>query len=509
MGIFRTSRKHIRLTTNGALAFAVLVAMTSCGCQESIDGSRSRPAAGVRTESLWTPQLERDLSTIQSEGVLRMIVCPAPPSYLVLNGEEAGFEYELVSTFAREWNLRLEVIAPRPGEDPFTLLNEGRGDLVSAGLTASNDLKRRGDLTRAYAHTREHVVLNVRDEEIVSIEDLDGLTIQMPAHDPSFDLLRRIRDDRKLNLRLVAARPKYSQEDLLRKVADGKFRATVANARSAHAAQIMMPGLYIGPALTEERSQCWVIRRNSPDLKAALDRFLQRNYRPGPDGARRSRAYGVIDDRYFNDPRQVRYYRQDRLRPDRSGRLSSWDETIQQASEAHGMDWILVASLIFEESRFDPNANSSAGAVGLMQLLPRFAGVDSTALYDPETNIRAGVDRLADIYRSYDYLDEADRWYFTLATYHAGFGHMNDARRLAMDAELNPNKWHNNVEVGLKRKRERVHYPQARHGYYRGDMSVRYAESILYRRDVYQLFLDTWTPPPGPVVDDPTRTDYE
>ncbi|MBU1071978.1 transglycosylase SLT domain-containing protein, partial [bacterium] len=269
------------------------------------------------------------------------------------------------------------------------------------------------------------------------------------------------------------------------------------------------PDLRLGPALTGEVAQCWVVRRNSPDLKAALDRFLRRHYRPSPDGAKRSQAYGVLEDRYFNDPRQVRYYRQDELRPDRTGRLSPWDDVIREVSASHGLDWILVASLIFQESRFDPDAHSGAGAVGLMQLLPRFSDADSAALLDPETNIRAGVAHLAEIHRSYQYLDEEDRWYFTLATYHAGFGHMNDARRLAMDAELDPNKWRDNVEVGLKRKRERIHYPQARHGYYRGDMSVRYAESILYRQGVYRLFLDLWTSSRQRPADDPSRLDYE
>ena len=205
----------------------------------------------------------------------------------------------------------------------------------------------------------------------------------------------------------------------------------------------------------------------------------------------------------------MRYYRQDELRPDRTGHLSPWDDVIRETSAEHGLDWILTASLIFEESRFDPDALSGAGAVGLMQLLPRFTEADSAALHDPETNIRAGVLHLSDIYRSYHYLDDADRWYFTLATYHAGFGHMNDARRLAMDAELDPNKWRGNVEVGLKRLRERIHYPQARHGYYRGDMSVRYAESILYRHRLYRLFLDLWTPPPGAPDEGPGRHDYE
>lgn len=496
--------------TSRALASALFLALPILwGCQAEIDSERTRLAPGVRAERVWTPQVERDLSEIQAEGVLRLIVFPGPPSYLVLNGEETGFEYELTALFAREWNLRLEVVTPGPGEDPFTLLNEGRGDLVAGGLGISNDLKRRGDLTRAYAHAREYVVLAEGDSAIAGLDDLDGLTLHVPAHAPIRDRLAQLRDERKLSLHVVAPRHLYGQEELLRMVADGEIRATVADGLSLAAAQIVIPGLRRGPALTDDRGLCWVTRRNGPGLKAAVDRFLRRHYRPGPDGPRRSRAYGVLAERYFDDPPQVRYYRQDDLRPDRCGRLSSWDEIIRTESEARGLDWILVASLIFQESRFDPDASSSAGAVGLMQLLPRFADADSAALLDPETNIREGVAHLADIHRSYGYIDEADRWYFTLATYHAGFGHMNDARRLAMDAELNPNVWYGNVEVGLKRKRDRGHYPSARHGYYRGDMSVRYAESILYRRGVYRLFLDRWTPPPLQSADDAVHVDYQ
>jgi len=273
---------------------AALLILYLAGCQQPVDDARTLPAAGVTAKRVWTPQLSRDLSAIQTEGVLRIIISPGPPSYLVLNGEETGFEYELAAIFAREWNLRLEAVTPGPGEGPFTLLNEGRGDLVCGGFTASNDLKRRGDLTRAYAHTREHVVLNASAGASTSLDDLNGLAIHVKAHSPVVELLRNIRDERGLNLRIVTARPRWSEEELLRRVENGQIAATVASARSVEAARIVHPDLRLGPALTEELAQCWVVRRNSLDLKAALDRFLKRHYRPSPDGAKRSQAYGVL-----------------------------------------------------------------------------------------------------------------------------------------------------------------------------------------------------------------------
>ena len=68
----------------------------------------------------------------------------------------------------------------------------------------------------------------------------------------------------------------------------------------------------------------------------------------------------------------------------------------------HNLDPILVLSVIATESSFNPNAKSSAGALGLMQAIPRFhpdslsrQGVTAGELYHPEKNIRVGVDILS------------------------------------------------------------------------------------------------------------------
>lgn len=74
-------------------------------------------------------------------------------------------------------------------------------------------------------------------------------------------------------------------------------------------------------------------------------------------------------------------------------------EYVEAASTEFGLDKFLVYAIISTESGFDPEARSSAGAVGLMQLLPDTArwiaekyslSVNPEALTDPETNIRLG-----------------------------------------------------------------------------------------------------------------------
>jgi cell wall-associated NlpC family hydrolase len=91
--------------------------------------------------------------------------------------------------------------------------------------------------------------------------------------------------------------------------------------------------------------------------------------------------------------------------------LGQWTGVIQQASAEAGVPWQVVAATMIVESQGDPNATSSAGAVGLMQLRPAhweaWAGVYGTDPRDPYTNIRTGAAILADNYATWGTWDLA------------------------------------------------------------------------------------------------------
>jgi soluble lytic murein transglycosylase len=101
--------------------------------------------------------------------------------------------------------------------------------------------------------------------------------------------------------------------------------------------------------------------------------------------------------------------------------------------ENHGLDPALVAAVVYVESRFDPNAESEAGAIGLMQLLPataegialRTGGKDFVVadLRDPDINVRYGTWYLDHLLERYGDLRLA------LAAYHAGQGNVDEWRR--------------------------------------------------------------------------------
>jgi soluble lytic murein transglycosylase len=106
-----------------------------------------------------------------------------------------------------------------------------------------------------------------------------------------------------------------------------------------------------------------------------------------------------------------------------------YEHIIRGHASNHDLDPALLAAMVYVESRFDPNARSEAGAIGLMQMLPETAEGIATRtggdrfvvadLRDPEINVRYGswyVDHLRQLYGDID---------LALAAYHAGQGNVD------------------------------------------------------------------------------------
>jgi soluble lytic murein transglycosylase len=99
-------------------------------------------------------------------------------------------------------------------------------------------------------------------------------------------------------------------------------------------------------------------------------------------------------------------------------------EALAASSRANGLDPALVAGLIRQESSFNPQATSPAGARGLMQLMPDVArslarsrgipNLNTERLYDPALNIQLGTAHLAELFRAKRETVQA------LAAYNAG-----------------------------------------------------------------------------------------
>ena len=168
---------------------------------------------------------------------------------------------------------------------------------------------------------------------------------------------------------------------------------------------------------------------------------------------------------------------------------------IKDHAEEIGWDWRLLAALIHQESRFNPEAQSPFGASGLMQVMPttgeRF-GVTAEELMIPAKNMQAGTGFIVWLERYWrrKLTDTTDMDKFVLASYNVGLGHVIDARKLAEKYNLKADVWFDQVEVMLKNKMLPKYYndPVVDHGYCRGAEPVQYVRNIMRTYQYYVEF---------------------
>ena len=102
----------------------------------------------------------------------------------------------------------------------------------------------------------------------------------------------------------------------------------------------------------------------------------------------------------------------------RPNQANPYDGVIRRAAQRHELDPTLLTAVVRAESGFNPQALSSAGAMGLMQLMPETAkSLGVTDPYNPAQNVDAGATMLRSLIDRYD-----GRLDLALAAYNAGPG---------------------------------------------------------------------------------------
>jgi hypothetical protein len=101
-------------------------------------------------------------------------------------------------------------------------------------------------------------------------------------------------------------------------------------------------------------------------------------------------------------------------------KISRWSDLIFASAEARGLDPNLVCSIMFEESKGDPNIVSPAGAIGLLQVMPFPWRPSAAALHDPAINLNSGTKTLSEIIRQ-----AQGRLHIALMAYNSGWRQLN------------------------------------------------------------------------------------
>ena len=415
----------------------------------------------------------RDWDAIVSSGRIRMLTVNAPATYYLWHGELLGFEYELVRSFAEAHDLELEVIVAGEIGELIDGLVKGRGDMVAAGIVPTADRLDRGlRFTRPYLGIRE--VFVTAGEPITGLDGLAGRRIAVNPQTSYAATLQGLRAGADFGLDFVD----MTTSSILADIAAGRLDVTLVDSHRAGLETTFDPRLSLGLSLEPERGLAWAVRDGNEELMRRLDTFIEERYR--------GYEFNVLRNKYFVNQRRMANQREHRITGDT---LSPYDHIVRPAAEAAGFDWRLIVAQMYQESGFDPERVSFAGAEGLLQVLPRTAvdlGVDPDRLKDPETGIAAGVAYLGWARQRFPDLPVGEQILFALGAYNAGHGHVRDGRRLARQMGLDGSLWFDNVERAMLKLAEPEYANRAVYGYVRGSEVVQYVREI---QDRYRLYV--------------------
>ncbi|NSW94542.1 MAG: transglycosylase SLT domain-containing protein, partial [Bacteroidales bacterium] len=350
--------------------------------------------------------------------------------------------------------------------------------------------------TEPIAETRQVLVQKKPDNwRDLTISELDSQLIRKPEElarkmvyvqegSAHTELLREI--SKETGIRIHMAEVPFEAERLIRMVATGDIDYAVCDENIAMVNSTYYPDIDVSTSLSQHVNLAWGIRKNnSSQLLEALNSWI--------GSFRKTSAYALIYAKYFNNSRMGVMFTSDYFALN-TGRISQWDDLIKMYSDSIRWDWRLLASLIYQESRFIPDVVSAAGAYGLMQIMPETArhfGIDITS--SPKNNIKAGTSYINWLHKIFDpkIEDESERLKFILAAYNAGPGHVLDAMKLAEKNGMDPQKWEDNVAVWLQKKSEPKYYndDDVKSGYFRGKESIAFVSQILDRYSHYRNIL--------------------
>ncbi|MDP4239846.1 MAG: transglycosylase SLT domain-containing protein [Bacteroidota bacterium] len=431
------------------------------------------------TESL-SYSISNDLKEITKSDTLRVATMYGSTSYFLFRDELMGFDYEMAENLANYLHLNLEFSIATSENEMTQWLQENKVDLVAYNVTATKELKRNFSFVLPQSDSYQVLVQNMGVNALSDVTELAGKSVYVKENSIFYDRLHALNDEIGGTINIVLADDSLSNDDLIDMVAEHKINYTLAYHNVALLHKSYSSSLDCHMSVGFDQHNGWLIRKRSRNLRTAIERWEKLPVT--------EQIQSVLFNKYWE--KSPYFALREAKIP--KGAISPYDRLFKKYAPSINWDWRLLAALAFHESRFDPTDESWAGAVGLMQLMPRTAlkfGLDRTTVYDPEMNIEASVQYIKSLNLAFRQIENKnERIKFILAAYNSGPAHVLDAMALASKFGKNPHVWFNQVEYFLLKKNDPDFYndPVVKYGYFHGKETVKYVQSTLATYEKYQ-----------------------
>ena len=400
------------------------------------------------------------LADVRSRGVLRVATLNAPTTwYLGTHGPE-GLEYELARDFARKLGVKLDMNAVADVGALRRALQSGTVDLVAAQITPDESWQSAGLASEPYDEIAQQWVYRRGRPKPRSLTEIAAARIVVGQDSPEAQVLQKHAGGLASAIEWLEI-PRGSEIDPFDAVSEGIADVALVDAYRLVFQRALHPDIAVAMPFPHKRPVAWMVPNNGATLVAAINNYFSTERRSGRLARRISRWTATSSSIRSVTAREFRTLHEERLPP--------LQPFFEQASVQTGVDWRLLAALAYQESQWNPRAESPNGAQGIMMLMPQTArslGVKNPL--DPRESILAGARYFVQVREQIPArIPEPDRSWFAIAAYNIGYGHLESARVITQLRKLNPDRWID-VRTSLPLLSEPQWHERVKTGYARG-----------------------------------------
>ena len=428
----------------------------------------------LKLNEVWTG----DFDGIVKRRVIRALVVHNKMLYFLDGATQRGTSYEELKEFEKFIDKKLKartlkihvVFIPVTRDKLFPALIKGLGDIAIANLTITPERKKTVDFSDPLlTNVSEILITGPAAPAVKRLGDLAGKKIYVRPSSSYYGSLKRLnasfKKQGKPPVKIVSADEYLEDSDLLEMVNAGLIPMVIVDNHKARFWAEIFDHITLRPDIVVNTGGkiAWAIRKNSPKLKAIVNKFVK--------GHKKGTLLGnTVFKRYLKTNKWARNAMS-------SKELKKFQDTValfKKYADKYNFDYLKIIALAYQESQLDHSKQSHAGAIGIMQLLPSTARDSNVNIPDIkvlEKNIHAGnkyLRFLDDRYFSDSSIDRLNQVLFTFASYNAGPGRVTRLRKEAAKMGLDPNVWFGNVEVVAAKRigRETVQYVSNIYKYY-------------------------------------------
>jgi membrane-bound lytic murein transglycosylase F len=373
---------------------------------------------------------------IQADGKLIVVSRNSPTTFYLDKTGPAGFEYALAGMLAKELNVKLVMEPAFSLQGIFSRLQRREVHLAAAGLTLTDARSTIYPHSIPYDRLTTQVVYVAGSFRPRETADLVGMSIVTLADSSHAEALERLKATSIPELKWTEL-PEADTMELLEALKRGKAELALIDSNEFAVQQSLYPRLKVAFDLSKEQDMVWYLppRADNTRLLVKINRLIRR--------AKEDGSLALLREAHFGHTRGISRISSHTFSQMMRSALPPYRNMIQEVAEEFQMDWQLLAAIAYQESHWNPRAESPTGVRGMMMLtLPtaREMGVDNRL--DASQSLRGGARYFKNMQRRLpeDVL-EPDRTWMALAAYNIGMGHLEDARSLTEANDGDPHLW--------------------------------------------------------------------